>query len=88
VKNGYEAITGQINVEFKKPQLPEADWVSANLFRLHIRMMCLPASATFGKGLEACLKDIMISHIGPSHIMRMKPKRTTAMMTASWISPK
>ncbi len=23
VKNGYEAITGQINVEFKKPQLPE-----------------------------------------------------------------
>jgi outer membrane receptor for ferrienterochelin and colicin len=32
VKNGYEAITGQINVEFKKPQQPEADWVSANLF--------------------------------------------------------
>ena len=32
VKNGYEALTGQINVEFKKPQLPEADWVSANLF--------------------------------------------------------
>lgn len=32
VKNGYEAITGQINIEFKKPQLPEADWVSANLF--------------------------------------------------------
>jgi len=24
--------------------------------RLHIRMMCLPASATFGKGLEACLR--------------------------------
>lgn len=32
VKNGYEAITGQINVEFKKPQTPEADWVSVNLF--------------------------------------------------------
>lgn len=32
VKNGYEAIAGQINVEFKKPQLPEADWVFANLF--------------------------------------------------------
>lgn len=32
VKNGYEAITGQINVEFKKPQLPEADWLSVNLF--------------------------------------------------------
>lgn len=31
VKNGYEALTGQINVEFKKPRLPEADWVSANL---------------------------------------------------------
>lgn len=30
VKNGYEAITGQINVEFKKPQT--ADIVSANLF--------------------------------------------------------
>ena len=32
VKNVYESLTGQINVEFKKPQLPEADWVSANLF--------------------------------------------------------
>ena len=32
VKNGYEAITGQINVEFKKPQLPEADRLSANFF--------------------------------------------------------
>lgn len=31
VKNGYEALTGQINIEFKKPQNPEADWVSANL---------------------------------------------------------
>ncbi|MDR3119079.1 MAG: TonB-dependent receptor [Mediterranea sp.] len=30
VKNGYEALTGQINVEFKKPQI--ADIVSANLF--------------------------------------------------------
>lgn len=32
VKNGYEALTGQINVEFKKPQLAEADWVALNLF--------------------------------------------------------
>ncbi len=32
VKNGYESITGQINVEFKKPQLPEADWLALNLF--------------------------------------------------------
>lgn len=32
VKNGYEALTGQINIEFKKPQAEEADWVSANLF--------------------------------------------------------
>ncbi|MDR0896015.1 MAG: TonB-dependent receptor [Prevotellaceae bacterium] len=32
VKNGYESITGQINVEFKKPHDPEADQVSANLF--------------------------------------------------------
>lgn len=32
VKNGYEALTGQINIEFKKPQSDEADWVSANLF--------------------------------------------------------
>ncbi len=30
VKNGYEAIAGQINIEFKKPQT--ADVVSANLF--------------------------------------------------------
>lgn len=32
VKNGYEALTGQINIEYKKPQAEEADWVSANLF--------------------------------------------------------
>lgn len=32
VKNGYEAVTGQINVEFKKPQMEEADWVALNLF--------------------------------------------------------
>lgn len=32
VKNGYEALTGQINIEFRKPQSDEADWVSANLF--------------------------------------------------------
>lgn len=30
VKNGYEALTGQINLEYKKPQT--ADIVSANLF--------------------------------------------------------
>lgn len=30
VKNGYEALAGQINVEFKKP--PTADIVSANVF--------------------------------------------------------
>ena len=32
VKNGYEALTGQINVEFKKPNAEDADWVSGNLF--------------------------------------------------------
>ena len=32
VKNGYEALTGQINVEFKKPQQPDPDWVAVNLF--------------------------------------------------------
>lgn len=45
VKNGYEAITGQINVEFKKPQLPEADWVSANLLqvpRIVMKLMLMP----------------------------------------------
>lgn len=30
VKNGYESITGQINVEFKKPQAPQS--VNANLY--------------------------------------------------------
>lgn len=30
VKNGYEAITGQINVEFKKPQAPQS--LNVNLF--------------------------------------------------------
>lgn len=32
VKNGYEALTGQINVEYKKPQQPEPDWMAVNLF--------------------------------------------------------
>lgn len=32
VKNGYEALTGQINVEFKKPQQPEPDYLAVNLF--------------------------------------------------------
>lgn len=32
VKNGYEALAGQINIEFKKPQAEDADRVSANLF--------------------------------------------------------
>lgn len=30
VKNGYKSITGQINVEFKKPQ--SADQMSGNLY--------------------------------------------------------
>lgn len=32
VKNGYEALTGQINVEYKKPQQPDPDWMAINLF--------------------------------------------------------
>lgn len=32
VKNGYEAMTGQINVEYHKPQKADADWLSINLF--------------------------------------------------------
>lgn len=32
VKNGYEAVTGQINVEYKKPQQPDADLVAVNLY--------------------------------------------------------
>lgn len=34
VKNGYEAVTGQINVEFKKPQ--EQEQVNANLYANHM----------------------------------------------------
>ncbi len=30
VKNGYEAMTGQINVEYKKPQMPNPDWLMIN----------------------------------------------------------
>ncbi|MEG1615450.1 MAG: TonB-dependent receptor [Bacteroidales bacterium] len=33
VKNGYESLTGQINVEYKKPQL--SDPLSVNLFAAH-----------------------------------------------------
>lgn len=32
VKNGYEAITGQIDVEYKKPDAHEADLLGVNLF--------------------------------------------------------
>lgn len=32
VKNGYEAMTGQINVEYHKPQKADADWLVINLF--------------------------------------------------------
>lgn len=32
VKNGYEAMTGQINVEYHKPQKADADWLAINLF--------------------------------------------------------
>lgn len=47
VKNGYEAITGQINVEFKKPQNPEADWVSVNLFGASTGRFEANSDATF-----------------------------------------
>ena len=46
VKNGYEALTGQINVEFKKPQT--ADVVSANLFA--------SSSSRFEANADASLK--------------------------------
>lgn len=48
VKNGYESITGQINVEFKKPQLPEADWV---------RPICLPVCT------KAVMKPMLVQRI-------------------------
>ncbi|MDR0989505.1 MAG: TonB-dependent receptor [Prevotellaceae bacterium] len=48
VKNGYEAMTGQINVEFKKPQQLEADLVSANLFGNTAGRIEANADATIG----------------------------------------
>lgn len=32
VKQGYEAMSGQINVEYKKPQQPDPDWVAVNAY--------------------------------------------------------
>ncbi len=32
VKNGYEALTGQINVEYKKPQQADPDWLALNAY--------------------------------------------------------
>lgn len=32
VKQGYEAMTGQINVEYKKPQQPDPDFLAVNLY--------------------------------------------------------
>ncbi len=32
VKNGYEALTGQINVEYKKPQASDPDWLALNAY--------------------------------------------------------
>jgi len=50
VKNGYEAITGQINVEFKKPQYPEADKVAVNLFAATTNRFEANADATMKLG--------------------------------------
>lgn len=32
VKQGYEAMTGQINIEYRKPQMPETDWINLNVY--------------------------------------------------------
>lgn len=32
VKQGYEAMTGQINIEYRKPQMQNADWLNLNLY--------------------------------------------------------
>lgn len=32
VKQGYEAMTGQINIEYRKPQMLEADWINLNVY--------------------------------------------------------
>ncbi len=50
VKNGYEAITGQINVEFRKPQHPEADRVAVNLFAATTNRLEANADATVKLG--------------------------------------
>lgn len=50
VKNGYEAVTGQINVEYKKPQQPDADLVAVNLYGDSDARIEGNADATFSVG--------------------------------------
>lgn len=74
VKNGYEALTGQINLEYKKPQAAEADWVSANLFASTTNRYEANADASVKMGEKwstMCWR-----------IMKMKQRRTIAMAMA------
>lgn len=47
VKQGYEAMTGQINIEYRKPQMPEADWLNLNLYGNSKGRIEANADATF-----------------------------------------
>lgn len=60
VKNGYEALTGQINVEYKKPQVEDADWVSVNLFASS--MLRLEANVDASTRLNDKWSTMLLSH--------------------------
>lgn len=70
VRNGYEAITGQINVEFKKPATSEKIFINGFLNDAYRRELNLNSSAVFNEKLStmimahAAANDRLTDHNG------------------------
>lgn len=62
VKNGYEAISGQIDIEYKKPQNPHADWVAANVFTSSTQRYEANVDGTFKLGDK--WRTTLLAHYG------------------------
>lgn len=75
VKNGYESITGQINVEFKKPQATPLPTRTYIIIRKGSWRLTLVATSSYqNDGARLCWD-----------ITKYSTRRMTTMATASWI---
>lgn len=92
VKNGYEAITGQINIEFKKPQSPPE--VNFNLYGNHLGKMeanfdaNIPVSSKVSTGVLAHYENSFNNHDdnGDSFLDQPKVKQYNLMNRWTWIN--